>query len=425
MRQWLETLAPAREVPSSASPALRAWGEERVGPAAVAWAAEITAVVTSRLADQMVDAGRETDVAGARGCEECTITTLVGLAAGSAAEVATPEAALDDARVAARAGIPLERLLRVVWASHAAVQERLLDIIGVSAPADSLLSEVRQLVTLLAQFIDRYVTDMSAIYAQERSESESRLIVERRRLVDAVLAGSEGTEEWERILGIRWNHHHLTAIGWSATGNRAVRPEDDALRFAKRVARSGGGSWLVVERGDHVEFHWSFAHASHLDPALIDAERPERMRLAVGTVEFGLAGFVSSTRAARNARTAGAMLREPPLVVRYDDVSLVALLSADRAQARAFVRRELAGLLGEDAMTAAVRETLRHFLLEGRSRQAAAAATHVATTTVAYRVKRAEELLGRSVFVRTQETLAALALAHAFPEFAARDPASI
>jgi hypothetical protein len=284
-----------------------------------------------------------------------------------------------------------------------------------------LLQEVRQLVTLLAQFIDRYVTDMSATYAQERLESESRLLVERRRLVDAVLAGGEGTDESERILGIRWDQHHLTAIGWSAAGNRAVRPEDNALRFAERVARAAGGSSLMVERGDHVEFHWSFALPTHLDHAVIDTERPQRMRLALGTTEQGVEGFVSSTHAARSARTVGLMLREPPLVLRYDDVSLLALLSADRTQARAFVRRELAGLLGEDPMKASIRETLRHFLLEARSRQAAAAATHVAATTVAYRVKRAEELLDRSTLVRTQETIAALQLAHAFPEFIATD----
>jgi hypothetical protein len=419
MRQWIETLAPTRDVPSSGSGRLRAWGEERVGATAVAWAAEITAIVTSQLADQMVGRAGEVDVAGARGCEECLITTLVGLAEDSAAEVVTPEAALDDARVAARAGIPLERLLRIVWACHAAVQERLLDAIGSSAPADSLLREVRRLVALLAQFIDRYVTDMSATYAQERLESESRLIVERRRLVDAVLGGSDGTAESERILGIRWDEHHLAAIGWSAAGNRAVQPEDNVLRFAERVGRVVAGSWLVVERGDHVEFHWSFAQATHLDHAVIDAERPERMRLALGTSEHGVEGFVSSTNAARSARAVGLLLREPPLTLSYDDVSLLALLSSDRAQARAFVRRELAGLLGEDAMTSSIRETLRHFLLQGRSRQAAAEATHIATTTVAYRVKRAEELLDRSPFVRTREIIAALELAHAFPEFAA------
>lgn len=419
MREWLQTLAPVADVTSAASGRLREWGEGRIGASAMGWAAEVTADVSAHLAAQMAEAPGATEVAGARGCEECTITTLVGLASGSAFDVVTPEAALEDAQVAARAGIPLERLLRVVWASHAAVQERLLDIIAASAPAHSALSDVRQLVTLLAAFIDRYVTDMSATYARERSESESRLIVERRRLVDAVLDGGEGGEESERILGIRWGQHHFTAIGWSATGSRAVRPEDDALRFAKRLARAVGGSWLVVERGDHVEFHWSFPHASSLDVSVVDAERPERMRLALGTVEHGAEGFVSSTRAARSTRSVALMLREAPMVLRYDEVGLLALLSADRAAARAFVRRELAGLLGEDAMTLAVRTTLLSFLLEGRSRQAAAIATHVATTTVAYRVKRAEALLGRSVYARTQETLAALLLAQAFPDFVA------
>lgn len=419
MRRWLDSLEPSREVTSLASPRLLAWAEEHVGQAAVAWAAEVTALVTTRLADQMVDLSGPTEIAAVRGCEECLLTTLVGLAGDGDEEVVTPGAALDDARVAARAAVPLEKLLRVVWACHAAVQEQLLDTIGATVPTDSLLPEVRRLVARLAEFIDVYVTDISTTYAQERLESESRLMVERRRMIDAVLGGAAAPEGSESVLGIRWDHHHLAALGWSAAGNRALHAEDNARGFAERVARSAGGSWLVVERGDHVEFHWAFALPTQLNLGILDAARPPRMRLAVGTVEQGVRGFARTTASARSTRAVGIAMQSPPDILRYDEVSLLGLLSADRQQARVFVRRELAGLLGADAMTSSVRDTLRLFLVAGRSRQAAASAAHVATTTVAYRVRRAEELLGRSTLERVHETIAALELAHAFPDFVA------
>lgn len=417
MRQWLSSLVPSREVPSAASAPLRARAEATVGSRAADWAAEVTFAVFARLSDQVLDADGSTEIAGARGCEECLLTTLIGLTDNDTQGIVTPEAALDDARVAARASVPLERLLRIVWACHAAVQERLLDVIGASVEPGDLLAEVRDLVALLAAFIDRYVGDISAVYAAERLESESRLLVERRRLVDSLLSGAEPGEHAEKTLGIRLHAHHLSAMGWASAGNRAFHSEDSAYRFAERIARNLTGSWLVVERGDHVEFHWSFGQRRLVDADAVASERPARMRIALGTVESGLSGFVESTRTARAARSIGLALREPPDVIRYAEVGLLALLSADRDQARAFTRRELDGLLGAEPMAAAIRETLRHFLLEGRSRQAAAAATHVATTTVAYRVKRAEELLGRSSLVRTWETIAALELAHAFPDF--------
>lgn len=418
MLQWLETLAPRGAVASFASPSLRQWAQDHVGEGPTAWAAEVTAAVMVQLADKVVDPTGRTEIAGARGCEECLLTTLVILSIEKVDSVTTPEAALDDARVAARANIPLERLLRIVWACHAAVQERLLETIGASVSSDDLLGEVHRMIAMLAVLIDRYVSDISATYAEERHESESRLLVERRRLVDSVLDGADPADGSERILGIRWNQQHLAAIGWAAGGNRTFHSEDSAHRFAERLARRGAGTWLVVERGDHVEFHWSFPRADQLDLSTIEAERPPRMRLALGSIAAGADGFVSSTTTARLTRRIAVAMHEFRDIVSYADVDLLSLLSADRDQARLFVRRELAGLLGSDAMAHAIRETLRHFLLGGRSRQAASAATHVAATTVAYRVKRAEELLGRSTLARTQETIAALQLVHAFPDLA-------
>lgn len=413
MLPWLETLSPTEEVPSAASPELRAWAMGRIGADATAWAAQVTRTVTARLA-------RESNwlapAEAKRGCEECLLTTLVGLHdALDGSDIRTPDGALDDARVAARAGTPLERLMRTVWACHTAVQETLLGVIGAVVDPADLLEEVLRLNTALAAYLDRYISDISLTFDRERLESESRFLAERRRTVDALLAGDDVPEAAVRRLGIQLADYHLAACGWPSGGNRAFDTDNSAFRFAEQVAgRFRASGWLIIERIDHVEFHWSLP--GRFDPSAeeLTQQRPTRMCLAFGPVGAGLEGFKAATAGARRARSVGLQMPSP-VCLRYDDVSLLALLIADGEHARSFVARELAGLLGTDAMSASIRETLRWFLVTGRSRQAAAKESHVATTTVAYRVKRAEELLGRPAFTRPHETMAALDLVEAFP----------
>jgi DNA-binding PucR family transcriptional regulator len=64
----------------------------------------------------------------------------------------------------------------------------------------------------------------------------------------------------------------------------------------------------------------------------------------------------------------------------YDDAGMLALLTADPQAAGRFVQVQLAGLLGTNQKLTDFRETLRHFLLAGSSRIAAAQALHLAST---------------------------------------------
>jgi DNA-binding PucR family transcriptional regulator len=85
------------------------------------------------------------------------------------------------------------------------------------------------------------------------------------------------------------------------------------------------------------------------------------------------------------------------------------------------VREELAGLDGPEPKAVELRNTLRCFLKSGNSRLAAARELRLAPNTVAYRVARAAELLGRPAAERPTETLMALELASHFPDYLARD----
>ena len=97
-------------------------------------------------------------------------------------------------------------------------------------------------------------------------------------------------------------------------------------------------------------------------------------------------------------------------VTRYLDISLCALATADVDHARAFVARELGALAACDDTTRRLAATVRTYLDQNGSRGRAARRLNVHENTVAYRLRQAEEILGRSVDKRTLELRVALAV---------------
>jgi DNA-binding PucR family transcriptional regulator len=92
------------------------------------------------------------------------------------------------------------------------------------------------------------------------------------------------------------------------------------------------------------------------------------------------------------------------------------LLAQDLDGARDFVAYELGPLTSATSQMGTLRETLLRYLEEERSVTTVATSMHVARGTVAYRVRRAEELLGHDVGQRRFELHAALLLARRLGE---------
>ena len=139
--------------------------------------------------------------------------------------------------------------------------------------------------------------------------------------------------------------------------------------------------------------------------------------MAIGEPARGIAGFrashVEALEAQRIARLAG---RREGSVTRYNDIALRSLATADLDYARTFVARELGPLAGADDTTRRLAATVRTYLDENGSRGRTAKRLSVHENTVAYRLRQAEELLGRSVEKRTLELRVALALAELVEE---------
>lgn len=421
---WMESLRPtasgAGDGPAS-DPEIVAGAEAEIGASATAWAAEAAAEIVRQVDEDFRLAGTPGMMTGTEreGCEACLLTTLIGLHRGTAAaDIVAPRGAQDNVRLSVRQGVPIGSVLRTVWACHTRVQDALLAVIEREVPADQMVAEVRELNAALFSYVNSYVSDLMRGYEDELSLWHGRLPAERLRVLTAILAGEEPGEDAERILGIRLGRHHLVALARPATSGHIRDREAARQRFGTDAVQAlGAAGVLTVEHQGTTLFWWGFN--TRPDPSVVGAlgavPRPEWIQLAAGRPGSGLAGLRESHFEAQQAARV-ARLAPRQKFWDYDGAGMLALLVADPQAAARFVQVQLAGLLGPDQKLTDIRDTLWHFLLAGSSRIAAAQALHLATNTVAYRVKRAAELLDRPINENQMTTLVALEMAHTFPQ---------
>ncbi|MEC3853897.1 PucR family transcriptional regulator [Paenarthrobacter ureafaciens] len=421
---WLEGLRPRESehghAPASA-PQVIAQARGQIGESATAWAAEAAAEIVERVGEEFSMAGAPGMITGSEreSCEACLLTTLIGLHSGTpAAEITAPESAQKNVRLSVRQGVPIGTVLRTVWACHTRVQDALLSVLEREVGPCRLVTEVRDLNAALFSYVSSYVRDLMAGYEDELSLWHGRLPAERLRIMTALLEGGDPPVDAEQVLGLRLGKHHLIGVAWPSTSGHLPDRETALNRYGATTGRLlGADGTLTLQHEGTTRFWWTFSSKPPGNVASIvhDAPRPPWMKLALGTVRPGLAGLRGSYFDSLQAAAIGRLASDGTFWS-YEETGLLALLIADREAAGRFVRTELAGLLGQDPKTADIRETLRHYLLSGSSRVAAAQALHLATNTVAYRVKRAAQQLDRPAGERTMQTLMALELVHIFPQ---------
>lgn len=153
--------------------------------------------------------------------------------------------------------------------------------------------------------------------------------------------------------------------------------------------------------------------------ALADCQLPG-LRIGLGDPGRGLEGFRRSNVEAGHARRVAAYAKLTGLVL-YRDLAVPALASVDSELATNFVQRVLGPLAGTDGVAERAAEALTIYLDENRSRTRAAARLHVHPNTITYRVRQAEQILGRRLDTASLDLRVALAL---LPSFRANDSSS-
>ena len=310
-------------------------------------------------------------------------------------------------------GITVAALLRAYRLGHAWLWERW------SQALRDRLADHDELVVAQDQssgFMFAYVDLISGVLVDEYGTEREKLMRSAAQLraetVRAILAGEQIDQEVAAgRLGYELGRHHVALRVWG-TGSELRGLERAATEAARAV---GSGAPLVVPSGVASLDVW-YGSRDAPDPQAVAAleayEPPAGIRVAAGTPGHGISGFRRShAEAVQAARLAALARGRVPAVATYRRVELVSLLASDLPRARAFVAARLGPLASPDEAAERLRDTVLAFLAAGGSSTRVAKELYVHQNTVTYRVKRAEELLGRRVTEDPIELLCALTLA--------------
>lgn len=349
-------------------------------------------------------------------CTSNLLRILDVLVNGSAMESATPpDDAIAWAHELVHRGMPLAALLRAYRLGHGLLERTFEE----SAANADLEPDVRWRVLAhtsreVFTYIDGVCTQLVDDYENEREQWLRGAAAAQAEMVRAIVAG-EAVDEEEAIRTLR---HDVAAtqvafIVWAPMPPRTGDPESSLTAVAKAAAAAlGGAQTLVVPMGEHVVWGWTTGEGVLRRTPPRTLAREGRARVATGAPHAGLAGMHRSHHEAVAARrVAGVFGARPGAVVRYSAVALTALMSADPAQAADFVEAELCEELRSDSdAMLRLRATLAVYLDERLSPLRTARRLGIHQNTVIYRVKRAEELLGRPLDERRLELEVALRL---------------
>lgn len=307
-----------------------------------------------------------------------------------------PAEAIEEARIAARAGMPLVEGLQTYRIGQAVIWDAVLDAVDALDDVDP--ASRRELLRVCTHhgfaYVDAIVPHTVEAYTREhdrllRSHEQRRVQLVRDVLDGATVDAGQ--------LGYDLAARHRAVIAWGSQADVEIARLAEALRAQP----------LVVALNGQTTWAWLGGGAVDDDRALRAALGTWPGGLAFGRVGTGPDGFRTSHDEARAAHRIGAATGDP--VTRFDDVALESAMLADERTARAFVTAELAPLdVGRDG--AKLRETLSAYFGCGFNASAAAALLAVSDRTVAYRLNQIEQLLGRPVRLRQTELQAAIRL---------------
>jgi DNA-binding CsgD family transcriptional regulator len=290
-----------------------------------------------------------------------------------------PAAALAQSRLAARAGIGLDVVLRRYIGGYSLLSQFVLSE-AEQVGASSL--ELKELMREQSIAFDELVATVAAAYGHEveirHSSGNRRRLQQVRRLLNGESVQAAG-------LGYALDGFHLAVV---ATG-------PGVAESIRRLARSLGRQLLLVGVDDEIWWAWLGGPtriAGEQLSARLDSELPGGASAAMGEAASGLEGFRLSHGEAKAALRVARKRRSR--VVHYPDVALVSAALADDLLARSLRARYLRPLEEEGDGGRTARETLRAYLAAGCNVSSAAAALKVSRQTVTTRVRRIENRLG-------------------------------
>jgi hypothetical protein len=365
---------------------------------------EIEQAVRARV-DGISDSTKALDPVYAEGLRAAISAALEhGLAAiedGERQLPKVPAQLLAQARMAARAGVGLQTVLRRYFAGYTLLGEFLAQEVESVGPAD--VAVLQSVMRAPAAAFDRLIEAVTEEYARE--------------LEDLASSPKHGQEEYVRRLlngelldtseiAYDFDGWHLGLLALGAGAADAIH--DLATAVDRRL--------LFVHNGDGPVWAW-LGGRQRLDLAdggrLAGPQWPASAVVAFGEPGQGIAGWRLTHRQA--AATLPIAQRDSEGVARYADVALLAAMMHDEVLTASLRELYLAPLEGDRDGGATLRETLRAYFAAERNVSSAAAMLGVSRRTVANRLRAAEGRLGRPLGPIGVEMELALRFQQLFP----------
>lgn len=322
------------------------------------------------------------------------------------AAVEVPAAAVEYARRLAQHGVPVRALVRAYRLGQDSFLRRGFAALETQVDDPALVTATAQRLTAIAfHYIDRLTEQVLQAYEDEREQWLQQRDTDREACVLHLLRGDRvDPGAAERTLGYQLTgRRHLGLIAWTGPEATPTSATPGLSRFIRDLAgRLGTPAGPLFMPRDQVT-GWAWLPLGGTVPTteqLRAAVRELRgdVLVAVGEPDTGLAGFRRTHQQARQVRAVLlAAERTAPGLTVFGEVGPVALLCGDLPATKAWVGETLGRLARDDDAHARLRETLRVFLATGGSYQEAARQLSLHRNSVHYRVRKAEQALGRPV----------------------------
>jgi PucR-like helix-turn-helix protein/diguanylate cyclase with GGDEF domain len=334
------------------------------------------------------------------------------------AAVAAPAAATEYARRLAQRGTPLTALLRAYRVGHTCFSDWLLkELARQAADAEMITATTLNMSKIVAGYIDQTSEEMVAAYTQEREHWLRNRSAARAARIRELLSGERiDVGAAEATLGYRLRQYHVGLVCWAGaaegTADEITRLERAIGHVAAQVACAGDPVFLP--RDESSAWAWlplGIRDTFDFAPGLADVDAD--LRFAFGDAARGAAGF-RLTHAQAIAAQAVALAGGPaaPRAVLFSQVAPVAMMLTSPDLLRSWVFGVLADLATDDEHHTRLRDTLLVFLQSGGSYKATAEQLTMHKNTVQYRIRKAEESLGRPVGDRRHDVELALLATH-------------
>jgi DNA-binding PucR family transcriptional regulator len=328
--------------------------------------------------------------------------------------VHAPAASLEYARRRAQRGTPLTALLRAYRLGHTCFSDWLLKELAEQADdAHMITAATLSMSKTVAGYVDQTSEEIVAAYTGERENwLRNRSAARAARIRDLLSGGRVNVSATEATLGYRLRQYHVGVVCWADDVTAAVdnitRLEHAISHVAAKVVGSGDPVFLPRDEASA----WAWLPLGIRDR--FDAEAASTVgadgdiHFAFGDAVKGVTGFRLTHRQALAAQAVALAAGTPPRVVTFTDVAPVAMMLGSPDLLRAWVLATLGGLSTDDEHHARLRDTLLVFLQSGGSYKTTAEQLVLHKNTVQYRIRKAEESLGRPAAENRQDVELAL-----------------